>query len=102
MNDAVAPGEKEYELPCVEALFAGTLALMTAHTQTSCLNRRKAMEEKIIANLSWLTQLPAVTAAFRAAILHVSRHWQVMHDVSVSVSISKDCRLWHASPASPQ
>lgn len=39
---------------------------MTAHTQACCANRRSLIEARIVANLSQLTQLPAVIVSVMA------------------------------------
>ena len=102
MNEHATTGDMEYHLPCAEALLAGTLALMTGHAQARCVNGRRLMEAKIVANLSQLMQMAVLTPQFRAAVCNVRGHWQLMHDASVSVGTSEDPRLWHASPSSFQ
>ena len=102
MNEDAQNGDIEYHLPCAEALLAGTLALMTAHTQACCANHRSRMEAKILSNLSQLGNQAGLSPQFRAALANVRRHWQVLHGACADAATAQDARLWHASSASFQ
>ena len=67
----------EYEMPSVEALLAGTLALMTGHAQSACVQQRGLMAQKIGANLCVLAHHPALSANFKAVVDRMRAHWAV-------------------------
>lgn len=67
----------EYEMPSVEALLAGTLALMTGHAQSACTRQRGLMAQKIGTNLCCLAQHPALSANFKAVVERMRAHWAV-------------------------
>ncbi len=67
----------EYDMPSVEALLAGTLALMTGHAQSACAQQRGLMAQKIGANLCVLAHHPALSANFKAVADRMRAHWAV-------------------------
>jgi len=97
---AAAPPDVEYELPCVEALLAGTLALMTGHAQACCENHRCLMTCKIVFQLGQLAEHPVLSPPFRAALGNLRTHWQLLQDKGPRPA--PDPRLWHAGPETVQ
>jgi len=84
---ACPPGDtaehvEEYELPCREALLAGTLALMTGYSQALQAERdpaqRLAISLRIAHNLERLSVQPAMTGPFRALSGKLAALWQQM------------------------
>lgn len=70
--------DSDYEMPSAEAMLAGTLALMTGYAQSACLRQRHLMSEKIVANLSQISQHPAFSANFQAVTDRMSPLWAVL------------------------
>lgn len=73
---------EEHELPCVEAVLAGTLALMTGYSQALQAElhprQRVLMGEKIGDNLALLLQQPQLSCGFRQVLLGLHRRWRAM------------------------
>ena len=92
MQDAAAEGDTEYLLTRAEALLAGTLALMTAHAQCDCADRRRVLEGRITGNLTQLAQQPTLRPQFRGALCNLRRHWQRLEERSGAAG--EDLRLW--------
>ncbi len=105
MNPAAPPSDDEtYDLPCAEALLAGSLALMTGHAQTDCVRQRGLMARKIRSNLFFLSQHPGVNAPLRTVLQRMHEHWDrlVQNPPSEPVAARNDpgellpeTRLWH-------
>lgn len=74
-TDTPAACDEEYSLPCAEALLAGTLALMTGHTQACCDSHREAMGRKIVANLQLMGQADIFTPHFRTMVWNLHERW---------------------------
>ena len=68
--------DEEYSLPPVEALLAGTLALMTGYAQhgEGC-EIRPLMAGKLVRNLTALAHHPAVSEPMRAMLVRLVEHW---------------------------
>jgi hypothetical protein len=89
---------EEHELPCIEAVLAGTLALMTGYSQALQAElhprQRVLMGVKIGDNLALLVQHPQLSLGFRQVLLGLQSRWQAMgectcaaaHDCAVSAS----------------
>lgn len=84
---ACPPGDtaehaEEYELPCREALLAGTLALMTGYSQALQAEQdpaqRLAISLRIAHNLERLSVQPALTQPFRSLSAKLAALWQQM------------------------
>lgn len=67
---------EEYELPAVEAVLAGTLALMTGFAQAQRPAQRGQMMDKVVSNLALLASHPQLSLEFRCAAGKLRRHWQ--------------------------
>lgn len=99
---------EEYQMPCLEALLAGTLALMTGFSEAKCVQQRNAMSQKIFCNLGVLSQHPLVSPGFQALTWKLRMHWLAQasdaaaKDLPVeppSLSANEQARaLWHTTP----
>ncbi|HKX41616.1 MAG TPA: hypothetical protein VJO99_10695 [Burkholderiaceae bacterium] len=73
---------EEHELPRLEAVLAGTLALMTGYSQALQAEvdprGRIAMGDKIGDNLGLLLDQPQLSAGFRQVLSGLQRRWQAM------------------------
>jgi hypothetical protein len=69
---------EEYELPAVEAVLAGTLALMTGHAEARCPVQRRHMEVRIVANMALLADHPQLSGPFRCAVGKLRCHWELL------------------------
>lgn len=72
------PSCEEYELPAVEAVLAGTLALMTGCAQAHCTNQRRHIMDRIVRNMALLAEHPQLSEPFRCAIGKLSGHWEML------------------------
>jgi hypothetical protein len=75
---------EEHDLPSVEAVLAGTLALMTGYSQALQAEvdpqARLHMGMKIGDNLSMLAGHPQLSTGFRQVLLGLQNRWQSMSD----------------------
>ena len=77
-HDAKTPhsaGDEEYEMPCAEAVLAGTLALMTGHAQSCCQAHRELMAHKVVSNLFILSQHPILSPGFKSMLFNLQARW---------------------------
>lgn len=74
--------DEEHELPTVEAVLAGTLALMTGYSQALLAEQhpehRVLMGRKIGNNLALLAEHPQLSAAFQTVLGGLRRRWTLM------------------------
>jgi hypothetical protein len=70
-----AHADEEYEMPCAEAVLAGTLALMTGHVQAGCEGSRALMARNVVSNLAILTEHPQLSEPFRAMLGKLRCRW---------------------------
>lgn len=88
MNLSNAPTDaccdEEYVLPSVDALMAGTLALMTGYAQTAetCPNR-SLMAKKLVSNLFFLANHPHVSPTMRCMLGNLRTRWQLTLEAGV-------------------
>ena len=75
---SLAERDEEERLPCVEAILAGTLALMTAHAEAACKVQRRRMAQKVELSLAGLAEHPALSLHFRLALSALTAHWQLL------------------------
>lgn len=98
--------DEEYSMPCMEALLAGTLALMTGYAQACCDSHREAMVRKIVTNLEALTQSQALSPHFRTMLWNLQARWQqqgVQEHATAALSAAEQRRaLWLAAPETVQ
>ena len=73
---------EEHELPCVEAVLACTLALMTGYSQAlqaaTHPEQRLMMGRKITRQLSLLAEHAQLSGGFRHVVASLSQRWQLM------------------------
>lgn len=75
------PPPHEITLPCEQALLAATLALMTAYAgpaegaRVDAATQRVLMAHKIVSNLFFLREHPALGAGMRQVVSTVHGHW---------------------------
>jgi hypothetical protein len=85
---------EEHELPSVEAVLAGTLALMTGYSQALQAEldpqRRVPMGEKISENLALLVQHSQLSLGFRQVLFGLQCRWQAMSDCTRSAARDLD------------
>lgn len=76
-SHSVAEADESYELVAVEAVLAGTMALMTGFAQATplCPNR-PAMAGKLVANLLLLSDHPGLSATMHRVMQRLAAHWQ--------------------------
>jgi hypothetical protein len=94
---------EEHELPCVEAVLAGTLALMTGYSQAlqaaTHPEQRLLMGRKITRQLDLLAAHAQLSCAFRQVLGNLSQRWQLMS--ACTEAAERECRTLHGGPASP-
>jgi hypothetical protein len=78
----IDPATEEHELPSVEAVLAGTLALMTGHSQALQADvhpeNRLLMGAKIGRNLALLVDHPLLSDGFRQVLAGLQQRWLLM------------------------
>lgn len=98
---ATPAGTEEHELPCLEAVLAGTLALMTGYSQALQAElhpqHRVCMGAKIGANLALLADHPMLSAGFREVLAGLQQRWHTMRECTVDAA--RDCEI--AAAAAP-
>lgn len=97
--------DEEYTLPSVEALLAGTLALMTGYAQSAreCPHR-PLMARKLVSNLFYLSAHPQLSPPMQVMLANLRTRWQLEQE-SAADAAAADIRptpLWHPVPASVQ
>ncbi|MGE4243223.1 hypothetical protein [Ramlibacter sp.] len=80
----------EYQLPCTEALLAGTLALMTGHAEAACDHAREAMANKIVANLDELLSHACLSSQFQHVLQVLQSHWRTLHEREIPAQRADD------------
>lgn len=94
--------DEEYTLPSVEALLAGTLALMTGYAQSAkeCPHRAH-MAGKLVTNLQQLSGHSQLSPPMQAMLANLRTRWQLeLHNVSEEPGKPKP--VWHSMPTSLQ
>ena len=97
---------EEHELPSVEAVLAGTLALMTGYSQALQAELdpqdRVAMGEKIGDNLGLLIDHPQLSLGFRQVLFGLQQRWRAMSECTRSAAracsparADRPAPLWH-------
>ena len=86
MNPLPCPRDDDdgYEMPTAEALLAGTLALMTGHAESACDRHKRLMSKKIVSNLFFLAEHPALNPHFRLVVQRMHGHWLRIVDPAVT------------------
>jgi hypothetical protein len=96
--------DEEYTMPSVEALLAGTLALMTGYAQSArdCPHR-PLMAGKLVSNLLYLSAHPQLSPPMQTMLGNLRTRWQLEmeHTADTAADIAPT-PLWHPVPASVQ
>lgn len=103
-SSAETQADEEYELPCAEALLAGTLALMTAYAQGSpdCCGRPQ-MAAQLVSNLIRLSHHPAFTPTMHIVLKRLSGSWQQqLTGHAPAMPTPQPATLWHDVPQAVQ
>lgn len=92
--------DEAYVLPCVEALLAGTLALLTACAQASanCPNR-PLVAAKLVSNLTRLSRHPGFSSQMHTMLTRLSERWQ---QEACGRPPQPPAPLWHRMPTAVQ
>jgi hypothetical protein len=95
------PNVEEHELPSLEAVLAGTLALMTGYSQALQADlhpqQRIHMGVKIGANLALLAEHPALSEPFQRIVLGLRARWRLMSECTAQTSPLQRAEA-HATP----
>lgn len=90
---------EEHELPSVEAVLAGTLALMTGYSQALQAamhpEHRVAMGAKIACNLALLADHPLLSSGFQQVVMGLRGRWEAMGDCTVAAA--RECAVGNAA-----
>jgi len=74
--------DEEHDLPCIEAVLAGVLALMTGYSQSLLADQppdqRLAMGTRIAGHLWALADHPQLSPEFRTVLGNLHRRWDGM------------------------
>jgi hypothetical protein len=65
-------------LPCVEALWAGTLALMTTYADPRSPAHRELIARKVVSNLFFLARHPGLGGPLRQIVQRAHGRWTAM------------------------
>ena len=97
---------EEHELPSIEAVLAGTLALMTGYSQALQAEldpqHRVKMGVKIGDNLSLLADHPQLSLGFRQVLLGLRGRWHAMGECTAQAAQDCDCAATETAPAPPR
>ena len=94
---------EEHELPCIEAVLAGTLALMTGYSQALQAElgpqHRVSMGQKIGDNLALLADHPQLSLGFRQVLRGLRRRWHSMSECTSQAAFDAGAGFHVAAPA---
>ncbi|MBC8058903.1 MAG: hypothetical protein H7Y61_20235 [Rhizobiales bacterium] len=97
---------EEHELPSIEAVLAGTLALMTGYSQALQAEQdpaqRLRMGEKIGDNLGLLVDHPMLSLGFRQVLLGLQGRWQAMSECTAGAARDCECIASAGTAHAPQ
>jgi hypothetical protein len=96
--------DEEYTLPPVEALMAGTLALLTGYAQSApdCPHR-PLMAAKLVSNLFFLSGHPDLSGPMQTMLANLRTRWQLEAERQRPDALAPTpMPLWHAAPAGVQ
>lgn len=101
-NEPLLNQDEEYQLPCAEALLAGTLALMTAHVQ-ACDTHRVLMARRIGGQLRELAAHPMLSPQFKTMLWNLGARWGGEGgQTAPEARPASERPLWHATPDTVQ
>ena len=102
-TDVERNGQGDYELQSVEAVMAGTFALMSAYSHCTCHNNKELMAHKIVWNLGQLANCIGLSPQFRTILANIGCNWQQHIDAQNTTAHSqaqeREARLWHGPSA---
>lgn len=85
-----------YTLPSVEALLAGTLALMTGYAQSdAACARRVLLARKLACNLGSLAEHPQLSAPMQTVLSRLQGHWLTEMARPGAAADRAASPLWH-------
>lgn len=97
---------EEHHMPQVEAVLAGTLALMTGYSQFLQAEANPAhrigMGEKITRNLAMLAEHPQLSPDCRSVLWQLHERWAVMSSCTLEtapIALSPPEDAWMAPPS---
>lgn len=97
--------DEEYTLPSMEALLAGTLALMTGYAQSArdCPHRA-LMARKLVSNLLYLSAHPQLSPPMQIMVANLRTRWQLELENTAEATASqrRPTPLWHPVPTRVQ
>ncbi len=96
--------EDEYVMPTVEALMAGTLALLTGYAQSApdCAHR-PLMAKKVVSNLFFLSGHPQLSAPMQTMLANLRTRWQLeLERDRPLLQPGAPSHLWHGAPEAVQ
>jgi hypothetical protein len=92
----------EYAISGLEAMLAGTLALMSAYAHGACNKHQELMALKIVSNLTCLQNQASLSTEFRQVLAKVSDSWRQHSLLSSSPWLDKaghtQLHVWHNAP----
>jgi hypothetical protein len=96
----------EYSITGLEAMLAGTFALMSAYAHCQCDKHQGLMSLKIISNLTCLQHQAGLSPEFRKVLGTVMDSWR-QHSLLNSPELTDEqtqlqSQLWHAAPSTMQ
>jgi hypothetical protein len=72
----------DVELPCIDGLLAGTMALMTGYAEHQCeqgnAHCRNLMAKKILSNLHFLATHPRMPQPMAGVLRNLQNHWHTL------------------------
>jgi hypothetical protein len=72
----------DVDLPSIDGMLAGTMALMTGYAEHQCeqgnANCRNLMAKKIVSNLFFLVNHPQMSKAMASVMCTLQNHWQTL------------------------
>jgi hypothetical protein len=72
----------DVDLPSIDGMLAGTMALMTGYAEHQCeqgnANCRNLMAKKIVSNLYFLVKHPQMSKAMASVMCTLQNHWQTL------------------------
>ncbi len=94
----------EYSITGLEAMLAGTFALMSAYAHCQCVKHQGLMALKIISNLTCLQCQASLSPEFRKVLGKIMDSWR-QHSLLNPAELTDENAhsvLWHAAPAAVQ
>jgi hypothetical protein len=86
LNPHVTHSDIEVELPSIDGMLAGTMALMTGYAEHQCEqgngNCRHLIAKKIVSNLFFLASHPQLPGAMAQVLRNLQNHWHTLSALS--------------------